>query len=323
MKNRSILIQKTFFMPRRNNELLLAITLAMCCAGDVRSAARTSHLLICGSAQVLEGAIERHHGGDVFKTQWVWRPERSAGLPLRLMSDFAGTDECKPVDDGKEILITSSGNGLALVEHGTGNTLFYAAVRNAHSAALLPDGLIVAAASFSHGGSGDRLLLFDRKISERVLASFPLTGAHGVEWDPDRNVLWALGDRELAEIAISQTGITAFTMTLKRSFSLPVRGGHDLVLAHDNSVLFLTTSAQVFIFHPEDASFSPFEVFSGISNVKSLSINPKDGQIVYTKSERGVWWTYKLQLLRPASEVVLSEHAYKARWYVTSHSDRR
>jgi hypothetical protein len=239
------------------------------------------------------------------------------------MSEFAGTDECKPVDDGKKILITSSGNGLALVEHGTGNTLFYATVRNAHSAALLPDGLIVAASSFSNDGSGDRLLLFDRKISDHVLASLPFAGAHGVEWDPVRNVLWALGDRELAEIAMRKRGSTPLKMALLRSFPLPARGGHDLVLAHDNSVLFLTTGAQVFVFHAEDASFSPFEAFSGISSVKSLSINPTDGQIVYTKAERGVWWTYKLQFLRPASEVLLSEHAYKARWYVTRSSDRK
>ncbi|HJY06890.1 MAG TPA: DUF6528 family protein [Bryobacteraceae bacterium] len=286
---------------------LLAVSLSV---GSAFAAAQPMPLLICGSAQVLEGVIKTDRGKPSFVREWAWRPEHSSGLPLRLMSNFAGTDECKPVDDGRAILITSSGNALALVSRESGDTLFYATVRNAHSAALLPGGLIVAAASYSSDGSGDRLLLFDRKAPDHAIDSFPFIGAHGVEWDSSRNVLWALSDRTLAQITIGNSR----KLASQRTFTLPVRGGHDLVLARDHSVLYLTTSKEVLTFDPVSGKFSPFPPFQGISDVKSLSINPGTGQIMYTQAEPGVWWTYKLKFLHPNGEVLLAEHAYKARW---------
>ena len=78
--------------------------------------AEPAHILICGSAQVLESALAGEAGHPTLRTVWTWRPEHSAGLPLELMSNFAGTDECKPVDSGSAILITTSGNALAMVD---------------------------------------------------------------------------------------------------------------------------------------------------------------------------------------------------------------
>jgi hypothetical protein len=68
--------------------LLLAVNLLY--------AAEPVHILVCGSAQVLEGAIEQSAGKQVFAVKWFWRPELSRGLPVTLKSNFAGTDECKP-----------------------------------------------------------------------------------------------------------------------------------------------------------------------------------------------------------------------------------
>jgi hypothetical protein len=283
----------------------LIFVLLLACA-----TARAKHVIVCGSAQVLEGVLAEHDGKASFQPEWTWRPEDSAGLPLALRSNFAGTDECKPVDGGKAVLITSSANALALVSYETHATLFYANVRNAHSAALLPDGLIVAASSFSADGTGDRLLLFDRTRSDHAIATLPLSWAHGVEWDQTRGVLWALGDRELIEIKISNR-----QMIVQKTFPLPSRGGHDLVLSADASVLYLTTSTQVLVFTPNAAAFTPFAAFAGIGDVKSLSIDPGDGQIAYTQAGNGVWWTYTIKFLNPPAELVLPEHAYKMRWF--------
>jgi hypothetical protein len=288
--------------------------LALCFLVMAASAkAASEHLLVCGSAQVLDGTIKTHRGKRTFVTDWAWRPEHSSGLPLRIMSNFAGTDECKPVEGGKSILITSSGNAVALVSRKTGATLFYAMVRNAHSAALLPGRLLVVASSFSPDGSGNRLLLFNRDVSNHIVASLQLAGAHGVEWDSSRNVLWALSDRELAQIAITNDNRNC-RMVLQRAFPLPARGGHDLVLASDHSVLYLTTSTDVLTFDPASGKFSQFAPFRGIPAVKGLSISRKTGQIVYTQAERGVWWTYELKFLNPVGRITLPEHAYKARW---------
>lgn len=58
------------------------------------------------------------------------------------------------MSDGEEILITSSGSAVALVSHETGATLFYASVKNAHSADLLPGGFIAVIGSW--GGMGQQ-----------------------------------------------------------------------------------------------------------------------------------------------------------------------
>ena len=88
-----------------------------------------------------------------------------------------------------------------------------------------------------------------------------------------------------------------------------------LVLSADASVLYLTTSTQVLVFTPKDAAFTRFAAFAGIGDVKSLSIDPSDGQIAYTQAGKGVWWTYTIKFLHPAAELVLPEHAYKMRWF--------
>jgi hypothetical protein len=273
-----------------------------------------AYILICGSAQVLEGVLSGDAGHQTLRTLWAWRPEHSAGLPLELMSNFAGTDECKPVDSGRAILITSSGNALAMVDRATGNTLFYASVRNAHSAALIPGGLIVAASSFSPDGLGNRFILYSRTESNKPIAFLPAEGAHGVEWDSKRQCLWALSDRKLLRIKLA-TNPGESRMTEEQSFTLPAAGGHDLVLSQDASSLYLTTSRQTFVFHPESSEFSIFEPLRGVTDIKSLSINSDNGQIVYAQSERGVWWTYQLNFLNPQFTVDLAEHAYKARWF--------
>ncbi|HEX4164330.1 MAG TPA: DUF6528 family protein [Bryobacteraceae bacterium] len=279
-----------------------------------------SDILVCGSAQVLKGSVNRHQGNASFDVNWVWRPENSGGLPISLKSNFVGTDECKPVEGGTAILITSSANALALVSYPSGATLFYAGVRNAHSAALLPDDLIVAASSSAPDDTGDRLLLFDRHRPDRALTSVPFVGAHGVEWDSSRNILWALNDHELAAFSIRHTSNQAVSLVQSKAFRLPARGGHDLVLAQDRSLLYVTTASAVFVFHPDQGTFSPFTPLQGIQDVKSLSINPETGQILYTQSDPGVWWTYQLRFLDPAANVTLGEHAYKARWFTAGRA---
>ncbi len=291
-------------------------------AASVSWAAPTP-ILVCGSAQVLKGNINRHHGKASFETKWVWRPENSAGLPVTLKSNFVGTDECKPAEGGTAILITSSANALALVSYPSGDTLFYASVRNAHSAALLPGDLIAAASSSAPDGTGDRLLLFDRHRPDRALSFVPFVGAHGVEWDSSRHLLWALNDQELAAFSIRRTGDQAVSLVQSKAFRLPARGGHDLVLAQDRSLLYVTTASAVFVFHPDQGTFFPFKPLQGNSDVKSLSINPQTGQILYTQSDPGVWWTYQLRFLQPAASVLLEEHAYKARWFTAARTISR
>ena len=123
---------------------------------------------------------------------WSWRAADSPGIPADMHTLFRTTDDCKPVDGGRRILISSSGGGVALVDRETRRASFVARVTNAHSIEMLPGGRIAAAASVSTAGTGDRIVIFDAATGKE-LASDALRSAHGAVWDEERRVLWALG----------------------------------------------------------------------------------------------------------------------------------
>jgi hypothetical protein len=272
-----------------------------------------STLLLCGGAQVIEARVVQRGGHTALEELWHWRPEQSAGLPTAMMRKFVTTDDCKAVSEGSELLITSSGDAVALVSHQNGATLFYAEVKNAHSAELLPGGLVVVASSSAPEKQGDRLLLFDRKISQVPIFSLPLEAAHGVVWDQRRKVLWALGGATLLRIRV-ESGAESPRLTIEKRIPLPAREGHDLQIASDASALYVTNTEQVFRFDPDRLEFTPFAPFRGEGQIKSLSIQATTGQIAYTRADPGVWWTYTLHFKNPEDEIALPSMIYKVRW---------
>jgi len=270
-------------------------------------------LLMCGGAEVVEARLVVDQGRHRLQETWHWRPEESAGLPTKMMRKFVTTDDCKTVSGGKEVLITSSGDAVALVSHETGATLFYAEVKNAHSADLLPEGLIAVASSNDPLKQGDRILLFDRRTSEAPVFELPLEAAHGVVWDRKRQVLWALGGASILKLRIDRSGPKP-TLVTENKLSLPAREGHDLQLAADCSSLYITNTKAVFKLDPDRLEFSSFEPFRGRGEIKSLSIQPDTGQIAYTQADPGVWWTYTVHFIGPEYEISLPSMIYKVRW---------
>jgi antitoxin (DNA-binding transcriptional repressor) of toxin-antitoxin stability system len=273
-----------------------------------------SSLLLCGGAQVTENEVALVEGKPTLKEIWHWRPEESEGLPMPLMRKFITTDDCKAVSQGNEILITSSGDAVALISHATGKTLFYATVKNAHSAELLPGGFIAVASSSDSDGGGDRIVLFDRHEPDKALMALPLTAAHGVVWDSKREVLWALGGRELVRLRLDSATSSPRLIT-EKSVPLPAREGHDLQITSDCSSLYVTNTKSVFRVDPDRMSFEPYEPFRGLGEIKSLSINPTTRQIAFTRADPGVWWTYTLRFLNPGQQIILPMMIYKARWF--------
>src|SRR6185436_3535907 len=116
------------------------LLLASCATG--RGTTRPSDLIVCGGDEVVILDLR-----DFPKQVWSWRAADRPELPEAFRKKFGSTDDCKPVDGGRKILITSSGGAAALVERSTGKVLFYAAVPNAHSAEVIPGNRLVAASS--------------------------------------------------------------------------------------------------------------------------------------------------------------------------------
>jgi hypothetical protein len=264
-------------------------------------------LLVCGGDEVFQ--IDPAAKPPV--KLWSWRARDRPELPAALRNTFRTTAECKPLSDGKRLLVTSSGGGCALLELPSGKPLWWARATNAHSIEALPGGLIAVAASVGKGG--DKVLLFDEKVPMEPLSEIPLPSAHGLVWDEARKCLWAVGFSEL--IACTADG---GKLAVKSRHKLPDDDGHDLRAVPGSPDLMLSTHGSVWRFHRDEATFRPDPDLKDHIEVKSADIHPRSGRLAVIQASGKNWWTETLELLHPAAKPTLKgETIYKARWLAT------
>lgn len=266
------------------------------------------YIVACGWDEVFIADISQ----DVPQKVWSWTGDNSEGLPLNMRYKFLTTDECKPVDKAKKILITSSGGGVALVDRYTGNTLFHASVPNAHSAELLPESYLVVAASFSD--AGNRLMLFNINQPGKLVSSDSLYGAHGLYYDKKSKLLWALGTEELKSYKFIVKNNTANLEELN-TYILPERDGHDLVPTQNREHICLSTASGAWIFNTKREEFSPHPTLGNEARIKSISYNRHNKSIAYVKASDQNWWAYYIRFAESKKVVHFpGEKIYKARW---------
>lgn len=293
-------------MTKTSRRLFALLPLLCACAGAPAFDPR-SDLVVCGGDEVyiLDPRTER-------KT-WTWRAAEHPEIPESLRGKFGSTDDCKPVDGGRRILITSSGGAVALVERPSGTVVFYGAAVNAHSAEILPGNRVVVACST--GAGGDRLLLFDLAQSDKPLASDDLPGAHGVEWDAERGLLWALGTHELRAYEVLADRATGAVVLSKRmTYTPPNSGGHDLRAVPGSSLLNVTTHHHVWQFDRDLLTFRTHPELGSRENVKCVDVDPDGGATVFVQAEIR-WWAEHLRFLGTSRTVAFpQQRLYKARW---------
>jgi hypothetical protein len=262
-------------------------------------------LVLCGRDEVFIVSLDGQR-------LWSWRAAERPEIPEELRPKFRTTDECKPVDGGSRILITSSGGAAALVERATGRALWWAAAVNAHSAELLPRGRVAVAASVGEGGN--RVLLFDLATPMKPLFHDELVSAHGFVWDEGRRRLWALGERELRAYRLKDWESATPSLERAETFALPDAGGHDLRPLPGTSRLVLSTNPSLWHFDRDRKVFEIPEGFPETDKVKSVDVHPRTGRIAWVRAETS-WWAPRVRLLLPEDELILpDERLYKARW---------
>lgn len=272
------------------------------------------HVLTCGRSLVVESQVAIDAGGATLSPVWTWTPDKSKGMPSELINNFSTIDECKPTSDGAELLVTSSHDAVAIVSRQSGDTMFSAKVKNAHSAVLLPDNLIAVASSDATDGNGDRIVFFDRRISNVRLAEIPLHAAHGLVWDDSRKVLWADGFDQLVNVRVSQDKTGAVHVSFVKVYSLPESTGHDFRMSADCSTLYVSTTHHAYEFQIAQEKFEPYRPLANLLDLKSFSVDPQSKQIVYTLADKGGYWTSTLRFALPSRSVSLLTPIYKARW---------
>lgn len=252
---------------------------------------------------------------------WSWKAKECQQLPAAMRGTFATTDDCKPVDGGTRILVSSSSCGCALVERPEGRVVWYAHVPNAHSLELLPHGRVVVASSVR--ADGNRLVLFDLAASNAPLWDTPLESAHGVVWDEGRQLLWALGLRVLQSYQLRDWESDSPSLALSGEYPLPDADGHDLQAVPHAADLVVTTGRGVHLFDRDKHEFRRHPDLGDRAHVKSISIHPVSGRMAFIQASDQAWWTDQLSLLSPTGAIQLpGERLYKARWLSAGHTEQ-
>ncbi len=285
-----------FFLP--------AVSAILCACVD-----RPDEIIACGDDQVIIIDKKASRADDV-KINWRWKVSDAEDLPSEYQELMVPTDDCKPVDGSRKILVTSSGGGAVLIDRETKKSLFYARVPNAHSAELLPGGLIAVALSTAEGGNS--LELYDINKPEEVLYRDSLYSGHGVVWMDKTRLLFALGYDQLRSYSLQSSVSGKPELRLIERYFLPDNGGHDLSIVSENRLL-LTTGKNVWIFDTNTGQFAPFEPLKDLVNVKSVNYNEKTGELVYTKGEIS-WWTHNIYFKNPDKVITITDiNLYKVR----------
>ncbi|WP_339916915.1 DUF6528 family protein [Yeosuana marina] len=244
---------------------------------------------------------------------WEWQPSDSKGLPFIYMQEyFNKIDECKPANSGKEIMITSSTGGVAVIDKESKSVVFYTQIGNPHSIEELPNNIIAVAAS--NNIEGNCVALYQKNNAERK--SFfkdSLFGAHGLFWDKDKQLLYALGQKELRTYLLIDWLTDSPKIQIQKQWNLPDLSGHDLV-SHNSNELLITTRNNVWVFDKDKHEFKAFEPIENSKNIKGISLS-KTNRIVYVKAEEK-WWSHNIYFTNPDKKLSFPNiNLYKVRWF--------
>lgn len=292
-------------------KLHLVAVLLVCLA----PAARAEPMILCGDNTVFVVDTAQ----DTIEKVWTWKAKQCEQLPAVMRGTFATTDDCKPVDGGCRILVSSSSGGCALVERPSGKVIWYARAPNAHSLELLPRGRIAVASSVH--ANGNRLILFDLARSDKPIWDASLVSAHGVVWDEGRQLLWALGLNDLWSYQLQDWDSDQPSLAVNGKHPLPDADGHDLQPVPGGHDLVVTTGRHVYLFDRDASEFRLHPELGQKARVKSVSIHPVTGRTAFVQASDKAWWTDSLSLLSPTGTIQLSgERLYKARWLSSAGS---
>ena len=221
--------------------------------------------------------------GDVYTEAVIW------SLDVRTLASQLGLsesrcdhlDDCKIVDNGKKLLLSSSYNWCALVDIATSKVLFYTTqCPNAHSAEYIMGKYIAVACSSGSGDDCSKVQLYDINQSNSILSKSSLESAHGVVWNSQRQELYAAGGNVLQTYTIEGMDSGAASLKLVKSVSTPQGGLHDLTFVDDNTLC--VAGVKAYLYNIGNGSFDEMKHFTNSTGIKSLNYNPESGEFWYT-----------------------------------------
>ncbi len=211
------------------------------------------------------------------ETVWSWAPSTANGFTLQ--SAFAYCTDAKlryAPNLRKYVVAVSASNGfLGIADYATGQKIWEVNATgsaNPHSIEYLPNGNIAAAAS-----NGGWIRIYTASQNSTAYVQANLQGAHGVLWDPQRNLLWAVGDLHLTAYRIGGTAANpTITEASEYRKTLPGNGGgHDLSAVYgDGNRLWITDNSATYQYDIAAETFQTTYIASEVLNrfaVKGIS----------------------------------------------------
>lgn len=282
-------------------------------------------LLTCGKRAIHE--IDAETG--VASWSLVWADDTSLPADERAWLAWygSGTDEIKAVPDQRAFLISSVCGLLAIVDRDSKVVQVIGWAPGAHSVEALPDGFIAAAISdhpvFPPGApeiSGNQFQIYHRERPREILWHGAAPSAHGVLWDAQRQVLWALEYNRLHRFVIDLDPESHSVRACQKAASwiLPGASGHDLQW-YDADRLLVSCHIGVYVFDISTETFTSFALLADAVDVKGISRHPHSGEIVYACADPGdeVYTTHALRFVdQPRRVCQAPDPVYKVRWLV-------
>lgn len=267
-------------------------------------------VIVCGDRDLY--IVNTAESNDSLKVEWHWKvSDHMSELPESYYRKLRSLDDCKIVDKGSKILVTSSSDATLLLDAVTGKVLFYAETPMAHSADLLPGGRIAVANSTDEGGNS--LELYDITMNDVCLWRDTLYFGHGAVWNDKRQRLYALGYNRIKCYEPVDWETDHPSMKFVGEYRLPDTNGHELSPIGSDKLL-VSGHTSVNVLDLNSGEFAPFEPLAGKHGVKSANYNPETGRLIYTQRETS-WWTNHVYMENPDKVLTFDENfkLYKVR----------
>ena len=214
---------------------------------------------------------------------WSWDATEAAAVLGLDKSRCNHPDDCKPVDNGKKLLCTSSYNWCVLLDIATKEVLFHTtATPNAHSAELLPGNRIVVACSGGESSGNNSIQLYDISQPNRILYQSALGSAHGVVWNETTQRLYAIGGQSLQIYKLKDWETAAPSLELEKTVQTPQGGLHDMSYVNSNTLCI--GGRRAYLYDIGANRFTEMMLFSASTAIKSINYNDETGELWYTDS---------------------------------------
>lgn len=276
-------------------------------------AATPKEIIICDQKNARIIMVDIANGNAI---TWEWKATAAyAMIRAGAQGWFSNLSEAKLVYNGKYILATASGGGVALINVASKKAIWFDyAGGNTHSAELLPNGNIVTAST-----TGGYLMIFttDSYINDESAQTAPIAfeDVHNVVWDHARQQLYAAGKNKL-KVFTYNGSCSAPKLTLKTTYTMPEGNAHDLFPVHGSTTdLWLTNSGHIYKFNVTTGAFT---LVKTISAVKTVSSGPAGYQTIIAQANGNGGETWRTdRVLDINGTAVYTNTAlglYKARW---------